>query len=96
MSDYMQINMQQSKKKVVQTELEASDYEVLQSVARKKNITIKEAVREALRSWNASNSDLSKDSLFQLKPVPFKVKIPASDIESFLYGKTPKRKEKSG
>jgi hypothetical protein len=85
--------MQQTKKKVVQTELEASEYEVLQSVAKKKRMTIKEAVREALRSWNASNSDLSKDSLFQLKPVPFKLKVPSDEIDSFLYGKT-KRKDR--
>jgi len=84
-----------SKKKVVQTELDTSDYEVLLDVAKKRNMTIKEAVREALRSWNASNSDLSDDPLFRLKPVPFKIKVRSDEIETFLYGK-PARKPTTG
>jgi hypothetical protein len=79
-------------KKVVQTELDPSDYKVLQTVARKKHLTIKEAAREALRSWNASNADLSEDSLFQLKPVPFKLKVRSSEIETFLYGNKNRKK----
>lgn len=90
----MQLDMD-SIKKVVQTELDASDYEILLNVARKKNMTIKEAVREALRSWNASNSDLSEDSLFQLKPVAFKIKVRSDEIESFLYGRAIRKKGKS-
>ncbi len=75
------------KKKVVQTELEAGDYETLLSLARRKNMTIKEAAREALRSWAASTIDLTEDPLFKLKPVEFKVKVRSNEIEAFLYKK---------
>ena len=73
------------KKKVVQTEIDQDDYETLQSLAKKRNMTIKEATREALRSWTASNADLTEDPLFKLKPVGFKVKVRADEIETFLY-----------
>jgi hypothetical protein len=73
------------KKKVVQTELEAGDYETLLGIARRKNMTIKEAAREALRSWAASTTDLTEDPLFKLKPIEFKVKVRSNEIEDFLY-----------
>jgi len=77
--------MPRAKRKVVQTELEQSDYETLLSLAKSKNMTIKEATREALSWWAASVSDLSKDPLFELKPVGFKVKIRSDAIEASLY-----------
>lgn len=79
------MRMPQGKRKVVQTELEPSDYETLLSLAKSKNMTIKEAAREALRLWSASVSDLSEDPLFKLKPVEFKVKVKSDGIEAFLY-----------
>ena len=79
------MHMPQGKRKVVQTELEPSDYEALLSLAKSKNMTIKEAAREALRLWIASVADLSEDPLFKLKPVEFKVKVRSDEIESFLY-----------
>ncbi len=77
--------MSEPKKKVVQTELDPSDYETLLSLAKRKNLTIKEAAREALRSWSTSMTDLTKDPLFRLKPVEFRVKVKADKIEAFLY-----------
>ncbi len=77
--------MPQGKRKVVQTELEPGDYETLLSLAKSKNMTIKEATREALRLWSVSVSDLSKDPLFKLEPVKFKVKVKSDEIEAFLY-----------
>jgi len=77
--------MPQGKRKVVQTELEPSDYATLLSLAKSKNMTIKEATREALRLWSISVSDLSQDPLFKLKPVKFKVKVKSDEIEAFLY-----------
>ena len=77
--------MPQGKRKVVQTELEPGDYETLLSLAKGKNMTIKEAAREALRLWSASVSDLSEDPLFKLKPVEFKVRVKSDEIEDFLY-----------
>ena len=79
------MHMHRGKRKVVQTELEQDDYEALASLAKRKNITIKEAAREALRLWSTSVSDLSEDSLFKLKPVEFKVKVRSDEIEDFLY-----------
>ena len=79
------MRMPQGKKKVVQTELEPGDYETLLSLAKGKNMTIKEATREALRLWSASVSDLSEDPLFKLKPVEFKVRVKSDEIEDFLY-----------
>ena len=73
------------RKKVVQTELEGADYETLVSLAKSKNLTIKEAVREALRWWTASAGDLTEDTLFKLKPVEFKVKVKSDKIDEFLY-----------
>lgn len=77
--------MPSGKMKVVQTELEPGDYEILLSLAKSKKMTIKEATREALRLWTSSLSDLSQDSLFKLRPVEFKVKVRSDEIESFLY-----------
>jgi len=71
--------------KVVQTELEPRDYETLVISARSKNMSLKEAAREALRQWSSSVSNLHEDPLFKLKPVEFKLKIRSDEIESFLY-----------
>jgi hypothetical protein len=79
------MRMPDKRKKVVQTELEESDYETLLSVAKSKNMTIKDAAREALRLWAASSSDLTEDPLFNLKPVEFKIKVRSDEIDSFLY-----------
>ncbi len=79
------MDMTVRRKKVVQTELEHEDYETLLSIAKSKNMSIKEAAREALRWWTASTSDLSNDSLFRLKPVEFKVKVRSDEIDAFLY-----------
>jgi len=79
--------MSDAKKKVVQTELELRDYECLARVAKSKSMTIKEAAKEALRSWAASSVDLNNDPLFRLKPVRFKTKVKSDEIEAFLYGK---------
>lgn len=79
--------MSNVRKKVVQTELELSDYETLLSVAKSKSMTIKEAAKEALRSWTAASTDLKDDPLFRLKPVKFKVKVRSDEIEAFLYKK---------
>ena len=82
---YPYIPMPRKTKKVVQTELEESDYEELARLATSKNMTIKEAAREALRSWSVSNADLSEDPLFKLKPVEIKMKVKSDKIEAFLY-----------
>jgi len=79
------ITMPQKTKKVVQTELEQDEYEELARLATSKKMTIKEAAKEALHWWSVSNSDLSEDPLFKLKPVEFKLKVKSDEIEAFLY-----------
>lgn len=73
------------RKKVVQTELDQGDYETLLASAKGKKMTIKEAAREALRLWSGSVADLTKDPLFKLEPVEFKVKVRSDALETFLY-----------
>ncbi|MDE1854191.1 MAG: hypothetical protein KGI38_10680 [Thaumarchaeota archaeon] len=74
-----------TKKRVVQTELDESDYETLVQIAKSKNLSIKDAAREAMRWWSASLSDLEQDPLFKLKPVEFKAKVRSEQMEGFLY-----------
>lgn len=81
------IRVHQGKKKVVQTELEPDDYANLLSIAKSRNLTIKQATREALRWWSASVADLSEDPLFKMSPVDFKLKVRADEIEASLYGR---------
>ena len=72
-------------KRVVQTELDQADYETLVQTAKSKNMSIKEATREALRWWSSSLADLKQDPLFRLRPVEFKLKVRSEEIEDFLY-----------
>ncbi len=70
---------------MVQTELGEDEYEVLSAVAKREGLTIKEAARRALLEWSVSSLDLKEDSIFRLKPVKFREKIKASEIDQFLY-----------
>lgn len=72
-------------RKVVQTNLEEDDCEMLSSVAKREGLTIKKAARRALLERSLSNLDLKQDPLFTLKPVKFRAKIRASEIDRFLY-----------
>ncbi len=72
-------------KNMVQTELGEDEYEVLSTIARREGITIKEAARRTILEWSMTGLDISRDPLFRLKPVKFREKIPASDIDRFLY-----------
>ncbi len=72
-------------RKVVQTKLEEDEYEVLSSVAKREGLTIKEAARRALLEWSLSSLELKHDPLFTLKPVKFRERIRASEIDRFLY-----------
>jgi hypothetical protein len=70
---------------VVQAELGEDEYEMLSSVAKREGLTIKEAARRALLEWSLSSLDFKQDPLFRLKPVKFRRKIRASEIDRFLY-----------
>ena len=79
--------MTPQKKRVVRTELGPRDYEALAALARRKGLTIKEAARQALRWWNASNADLADDPLFKLHPVRFRSRVRVDEIDALLYRK---------
>ncbi|HKZ23812.1 MAG TPA: hypothetical protein VJ224_05350 [Thermoplasmata archaeon] len=75
-------------KKVVQTEVDPMLYEFVLKTAKSKGLTLKEAVREALRAWAAQEGDLSWDPLFDpawgekaRKPTD------ASKVDEVLYGR---------
>lgn len=72
-------------RKVVQTELEQKEYDLLVSVAKSKGVTIKEAAKQALVQWSVESSDIASDPIFKLKPFPFKRKIKSSEIDQLLY-----------
>ncbi len=72
-------------KKVVQTELGEREYELLSTAAKNEKLSIKEAARRALLEWSKSSLDARHDPLFRLKPVRFRKKIRASQIDRVLY-----------
>jgi hypothetical protein len=74
-----------SGKKVVQTELDSKEYEILSSFAKQQGLTIKEAARKAILEISISGIDLKNDPFFKLKPVPFKTRIKNSEIDRVLY-----------
>lgn len=74
-----------AREKVVQTELDAKEYELLSSTARTKGLTIKEAARKAIVEWAISSTDLSGDPLLKLQPFRFRRKVRAEEIDKVLY-----------
>jgi len=72
--------------KVVQTELSGGEYSQLKDLTRKKKITLKEAVREAVMEWIRLQTPLEEDPLFQLQPSEG-TPTDSSDLDKTLYGK---------
>ncbi len=73
--------------KVVQTEVSPADYEALEKVVKKRRITIKEAVREALTSWVGLQMPLDEDPIFKLRPRRTGVKTDSSKLDGLLYNR---------
>lgn len=73
--------------KVVQTEVDPSEYGILEKIVKKRKMTIKEAVREAITSWVGLQTPLSEDPLFKVKPTKTGVKTDASKLDAILYGR---------
>lgn len=71
--------------KVVQTEVESSEYEMLEKILKKRRMTIKEAVREAIVNWIGLQTPISEDPLFKLEPAKTGVKTDSSRIDELLY-----------
>lgn len=73
--------------KVVQTEVDASKYDILESIVKKRKMTIKEAVREAIESWIGLQTPLEEDPLFKINPTRTGVKTDSSKLDEVLYGR---------
>ncbi|TLZ47059.1 MAG: hypothetical protein E6K19_00285 [Methanobacteriota archaeon] len=80
------------KKRVIQTEVAPEVYEFVSRTAKAKGLTLKEAVREALRAWAAREGDLSWDPLFDPN-WGFKggKKTDSSRVDEVLYGRKKRR-----
>ncbi len=79
------MDMQGEEKKVVQTELTRSEHEMVASAAKSRNLTLKQAAREALLEWATSEIDLGQDPLFKLRPTKFRISVRADKLEEFVY-----------
>lgn len=74
-------------KKVVQTELEAESYNILKDVVKKKGISIKEGVRQAIKDWTLRESNLNIDPFFDTSNViKGRMVTDAAGIDQTLYG----------
>lgn len=76
-------------RKVAQTELEAGEYSTLAATARKKGLTIKEALREAAVRWTREESGINpKDPIFHAKPRDWGkgTENASTDIDEAVYG----------
>ncbi|MEE9223264.1 MAG: hypothetical protein V3U51_00725 [Thermoplasmata archaeon] len=74
-------------KKVVQTELEAESYNILKQVVKKKGMSIKDGVRQAVRDWTLRESDMNNDPFFDTSNVIKGRKVTdAARVDETLYG----------
>ncbi len=75
-------------KKVVQTEIDEALYDFVLKTAKSKGLTLKEATREALRTWASQEGDLSWDPLFDLaRTFRSGKKADSSNVDEVLYGR---------
>ncbi len=79
------MDMQSEERKVVQTDLTRSEHEMVASAAKSRNLTLKQAMREALLEWATSKMDLGQDPLFKLRPAKFRINARADKLEGFIY-----------
>ena len=73
-------------RKVVQTELEAAEYELLKKTVEKRGISLKKGLREAVNQWVTTQIPVSEDPLFKVKPVKTGVETDSSKLDKTLYG----------
>ena len=72
-------------RKVVQTELEDMEYELLKRTVEKRGISIKKGVREAVHQWVTTQIPVSEDPLFKIEPVKTGVETDSSNLDKTLY-----------
>ncbi len=74
------------KGKVVQTWLVGKEYELLRKIVRRKGLTIKQGLREAVQQWIKAQIEIAEDPLFNIAPLKTGVKTDSSRLDRFLYG----------
>ena len=75
-----------AERKVVQTELEPKEYEMLRRAVKKRGLTIKQGLREAIHQWVATQTPIEEDPIFKVKPVKTGVRTDSSNLDRTLYG----------
>ncbi len=70
--------------KAVQTELDEKEYEFLVKAAKKRKLTIKEGVREAVQHWISTQIAIDEDPLFNIEPDNTGVKTNSSKLDKAL------------
>ena len=73
--------------KVVQTELSGREYLRLKEITKKNKMSIKEAVREAVKGWIRQQTPIASDTLFIMGPKKTGIPTDSSDLDKYLYGK---------
>ena len=76
-------------RKVAQTELAEDEYSTLAATARKKGMTIKEALREAAVRWTREESGINpEDPIFHVKPRDWGkgAENASREVDETLYG----------
>jgi hypothetical protein len=82
----------ESTRKVVQTELETESYNILKHVVKKKGMSIKDGVRQAVKDWTLRESDMKDDPFFDTSNVIKGKKVTdAATIDDSLYRGKKKR-----
>ncbi|MEM2957409.1 MAG: CopG family transcriptional regulator [Candidatus Jordarchaeaceae archaeon] len=71
--------------KIVQTSLSDEEYEAFRKALKRRGMSIKEGVREAIRFWLVENPDLSDDPFVKLEPVDFKFDVECTDHDKVLH-----------
>lgn len=73
--------------KIVQTELSRTEYERLKEVSTRKNISLKEALRQAVEEWVRRETPIDADPLFRLEPKDTGVETDSGSLDKEHYGK---------
>lgn len=77
--------MSQSGDKVVQTDLPGEEYRRLKRIVDERDITIKQAVREAVRDWADENMQYDPDDpIFNVEPHDGDEEIDVADTDRLL------------
>ncbi|MCX6649805.1 MAG: hypothetical protein NTV61_10540 [Candidatus Bathyarchaeota archaeon] len=70
--------------KNIQTEIDDKLYRLLKESTEARRMTIKEGIREAVRSWVTEEASIEDDPFFRLKPVDTGVVTDSAKIEEAL------------